>query len=337
MGRFVLAIVLLGCKARHEDIPAPPTSNGSALISMQAIDAGGQVAKPLAARYAECIELANAAKWDDFKGCYTPQTKFEQPGLGDPHSLGEELGERKNARIAFPDEHHDTQLIMVAGNTVVAIETIKATNSKSLTGPTSTIEATNKRAGILLGQVVTFDETGRGTSDAAYFDVTTIVTQMGKSKALARSPDLKPWSPKVTVVASFDAREQANAKTIADYAAAFTKHDAKAVGALLADTVVWSEQPIDTDFDKPATLGHFAALWAGFSDLKLAHANTWAAGEYVAAAGTLEGTNDGELAGSAKTGKRVTIPILGVYKLADGKIVAAWLFWQRQGLSAQLR
>lgn len=78
--------------------------------------------------------------------------------------------------------------------------------------------------------------------------------------------------------------------------------------------------------------------WKGFSDLTFKIRDSWAAGDYVAAVESFEGTNDGDLPMMhvKKTGKKVSLPFLAVYRVSGGKIEATWNFFQGMGLASQL-
>ena len=49
-----------------------------------------------------------------------------------------------------------------------------------------------------------------------------------------------------------------------------------------------------------------------------------------------EGTNDGELAGMAPTGKYVSLTGISIDKIQDGKVVESWNQWDNAGMMQQL-
>ncbi|HEU0030526.1 MAG TPA: ester cyclase [Kofleriaceae bacterium] len=353
----VLAVAVLGgCKEKQgEDMmPAPGSSGamgpggamGSSMMSGKpnpsatapewdaAPGAGSSVAPKtgdeLAKRYEECWSYLNDQKWDLFAACYKPDAVFADPGAGVPDRTGvaAQIEQTKQSRAVFPDEHADLQFLMISDQDAIGILLVRATQA-----------STKKQVGLFMGHVATFDSGGRLTYDASYYDnVATVPSQLGLSPLPARPVPAKGWPTKVTLISKHDATETANLATFDELLGAINKHDAKAVGALLADDVVWSEQALDKDLDKKAVLASMPALWKGFSDLKFTPIKKWAAGDYVAAVETFEGTNDGDLASLRikKTGKQVSLPMLAVYRIEGGKVKASWLFWQKAGLAMQL-
>ncbi len=129
----------------------------------------------------------------------------------------------------------------------------------------------------------------------------------------------------VVVLATGDAKEKANLELLGKLDAAFDKHDAAAYGALLADSVVWSEAVEPKDGDKAARLAGLHALWSDVPDVHADVARTWAAGDYVVA--------EEKLVGTPKKGKPFAAPALMIVKLDAGKVAAGWLFFQSKAIA----
>jgi steroid delta-isomerase-like uncharacterized protein len=62
-----------------------------------------------------------------------------------------------------------------------------------------------------------------------------------------------------------------------------------------------------------------------------------AEGEYVAIRYTARGTHRGEFYGLAPTGRAVTLPVLGMLRIADGRIAEGWFEFDTGGIYAQLQ
>lgn len=301
----LIAVILLGfgCKAKPAE-DKPPTNT----IAMRDAAPPKPTADDLAATYERCMRSFTDAKWDDFRSCYAPGATFETPGLGAPHDLDAEIEDTKKSRIRFADYEGDPQLVIASGHDVVAIVWIKARRD-------------DRKIGIFLGHVVTYDGHGRATRDRAYFDAPTIEAQATAPTAVSRGPIVKGWPTKMAQVAKHDPTEQANLATFGKLVDASNKHDARALGDLLTDDVTWSSLPRPQDFDKRALLANFAESSKGFAGA-ITVEESWAAGNYVAA---IE-----RLAGSADTGAidSVALPVFAVYEFTGDKVKAAWLFYQ---------
>ena len=81
-----------------------------------------------------------------------------------------------------------------------------------------------------------------------------------------------------------------------------------------------------------------AMFWKGFSDARLTVSSIWAAGDYVAATGMFEGTNDGDFPPMhLKNSKRkISLPFLEIDRFEAGKVKEAWFFMDGGMLASQL-
>jgi steroid delta-isomerase-like uncharacterized protein len=79
-----------------------------------------------------------------------------------------------------------------------------------------------------------------------------------------------------------------------------------------------------------------AAFRTGFPDLRVVPEQTICEGDTVAVRATLTGTHRGEFLGVAPTGKPVTIQVLSMGRLVDGRIQESWATWDTGSLFRQL-
>ncbi|MDH4101934.1 MAG: ester cyclase [Thermoleophilia bacterium] len=75
---------------------------------------------------------------------------------------------------------------------------------------------------------------------------------------------------------------------------------------------------------------------AGFPDGAITVDDQIAEGDKVATRWTGRGTQTGEVAGIAPTGKEVTVTGLTISRLEDGKVVEEWTTWDTLGMLIQL-
>jgi len=294
----------------------------------------------LAARYQECWGLWSDGKLDEFKTCYANDATIEDPGSGMPPASGIDavVAQTQVFRKAFPDMKGELQLVLVNGHTAVGIALITGTQTAPLESPMGTIPASNKKVGFFMGQMVEVNDQGQVTKEQDYSDVATMLAQIGASKMPARAAIDKGWPEKVVVVAKDDDAEKANVTAFQAMNDAINKHDVKALGATFADDMTWSEAAAPKDEGKKQVLAEMPQMWKGFSDLKFDMQPPVAAGDYVAAVGSFDGTNDGDIKMMKlkKTGKQVSSPFLSVYKMKDGKVASAWVFYQGMDMMRQL-
>ncbi len=91
--------------------------------------------------------------------------------------------------------------------------------------------------------------------------------------------------------------------------------------------------------DKKGALASTKEMLGGFPDVAITPATMWAAGDYVAVAGTFAGTNTGNLPtsmGVRKTGKKVSLRFLNILRFDKGQVKEDWLFYNAAAIAAQL-
>lgn len=81
---------------------------------------------------------------------------------------------------------------------------------------------------------------------------------------------------------------------------------------------------------------HIAVFEAAFPRYELIADDLVAEGDRVALRGTVKGHHTGELMGIPPTGKTVSLPVLLIYRLANGKIAEHWMGVDRLALLEQL-
>ena len=324
MNRFALVacvVVLVGCgrKKPQEGIePPPPQPVGSAApVAAKAI-ANEEVAK----RFDACFEMWNANKWDDFKGCFTADAVREEPGLPTPAATGPAavVESTKILKTGAPDLKAQSMIEIVDGGHLFAVTLISGTHTAPLKLPTGDVPASNKKLGIFVAQAFEFDEQGHAKHEWDYYDLGTVLGQIGAAKTPVRpATDTLPMA-KVVVVAKHDDKEKANQAVVKAAQEAFNKHDAKALGDQYKDDMVWTDVGAPKDVSKKEYLAALAGAWKAMADLQLVITTTWAAGDYVVAMGAATGT----------VGKKMVFngPFFALYQLDGGKIKSTWVFTQ---------
>ena len=296
----------MGSTAPDAALPPPPPVVDAAVAKTGA---------EIASRYAECIGFSNAAKWDDFKSCYVDAVMFEAPGLDAPRALGVEIEESKQARAEFPDYRQEPQLVMVSGNTVIAMLLITGTSTK-----------TKKPVAFYLGHVVAADPQGRLTRDIAFWDAKTVLAQRtGKPGVRALA---KPLPEKLVLIAKDDESEKKNAELFTKMMEASENRDLVTFGDAIADDVVWSVQNRPVDLKKAEILAGIKTRLEK-TDLKYKLDHVWAAGDYVASIETVTGTATADSPDkTVKRGDKIERQLLAIHRFANGKLVQVWVFAQ---------
>lgn len=352
MTRFALisaVIAAAGC-SKHPDAARPPATPQRAAAMPAAGGSGtsGSAAAPrpvtqdeIAKRFDDCWRQWERSAWDAFQGCYASDVIYDGPGNGQPALTGGAaiVGLMKSHRAAFTDEQAHAQLVVIQGRKLVAIVLLTGNHTGPMQTPAGELPATGKSFGYYLAQVLAFDDAGKVARERNYLDNATVFHQLAPDKdRSSRSAVDRLAAPPRTVLARGDAAERANLGVAGRFADAFNRHDDKALAGVLADDVVWSDLARPRDMTRNELMRHLGQLWTGFSDLRIASAESIAAGDYVATEAVFEGTNDGDLPVMhvKKTHKPIRLPFLLVQQVAGGKIKAVWLLYQSMSLAAQL-
>jgi predicted ester cyclase len=296
----------------------------------------------IAAWYQQCWGYFNDKKWDDFKGCYADDVVSEAIDTGAPPAKGPDaaVGYAKTFAEAFPDIKGTPALVLVNGNNVVGAWHIAGTHTAPLKGGPQEVPATNKKLGLMMVHGVEANASGKVVKEWSLYDGASFMGQLGlmPEGVPFRAATEAPASPTV-VIAKNDDVEKKNLEAYNKGVEAFNKHDLEAFKTLSADNLVWSEQAMDKDQDKATMLKGLDGMWKAFSDIKLAPASIWAAGEYVVAVGTMSGTNDGDMPGTPlkKTGKPVTMQYVEIAHFdKDARLDKGWLFFNSTAMAMQL-
>jgi steroid delta-isomerase-like uncharacterized protein len=291
--------------------------------------------------YQDCWGDFNAKKWDVFRKCYAPDVTSQQPGYGKLSLTGADAIVKSSQDFAktFPDGRAEGLLILVNGNRITSIYLMKGTNTGPLFGPSGqVIPPTNKRVGIFIGHSIEVNSEGQVVKELGVMDGVTLETQLGFLKMAAR-PLVETDVPRPgVIIARNDATEMTNVETEKKHITDWNKHDGAAVDMLESDDFVFHNLTVSTDLSKAQTAEVNKGFWKALSDAKINPASIWGADAYVSVTGTFDGTNDGELPAVhiSKTGKKVSLPFIDIFRLERGKIKEEWLFFDSASLLSQL-
>ena len=357
-----LLIPLTACKKKDEAAPAPASKTAPEADKKPEGDKKPEAMKPpvpapapapakvatgddLAKRYAECYGFFNSKDWKQLETCYTPNATSDFVDSGMPVANGwQEILDKHTKMLtdAMPDTKGEMEITLINGHNGMSVALFTGTHTATLKTPMGDVPPTQKKIGLNAAHVVHFaDDAGKTVDKQAFYeDFGVVMGQLGLSKAPVRPALDKPMGPNEIVVAKDDDTEKRNLDLANKVTDAFNKHDPKALEALFADDLVWSETGMAKDWNKKDAIAEHTSLFKGFSDIKMTQASLWGAGDYVVFQGTFAGTNDGALPDMGlkkKTGKAVSLNFLQLYKFnKDGKLSRSWGFWNSAAFATQL-
>jgi steroid delta-isomerase-like uncharacterized protein len=80
----------------------------------------------------------------------------------------------------------------------------------------------------------------------------------------------------------------------------------------------------------------YTLLRAGFPDFGFMIEDLFGVDDRVAVRVTVRGTHEGEFMGQPATGRRFAVPSVGIFRIADGRIVEHWGIFDQLAMLAQL-
>ena len=329
----IAAVAAIACTApAPAPTPTPPPPTPAPLSAEQAVDL-----------YRKCWGYVNDKNWDAFQNCYTTDAVKEAADTGQPPAQGRAsaVGAVKTAVASYPDVRGDLQLVIHSSNRIVGVALWRGTNTAPMPGPDGKeIPATGKKFGFLIAHSAEFDA-GRTAvrSDVGWIEMGTLLGQLGLSEAKVRPVQETGAAEPEIAIAKNDETESSNTAVVQLLFQNVNKRDMAAFEGQLAGNYVLHEVGLPADTNKKQALASTKDLFKAFSDAKITPSEVFAAGAFVVAIGTLEGTNDGAwpaMGIAKKTDKPVKLRFLEIFRLVDGKVVEDWLFYNGAAMAGQL-
>jgi uncharacterized protein (TIGR02246 family) len=219
---------------------------------------------------------------------------------------------------AIPDFKIAVTRVFAKGEVVVSEWVVTGTNTGELMGE----KPTKKAVGFKGVSVNWFTPEGLVKQEHRYFDMTTVMGQLGKAKgAPVRPVAAAPTGEPEVHAAKGTPEEDKTVETAKGVYAAFEKKaEADFLGAS-DDKVVWSDVMAPKDTGKAEMKKFFQSYTKAIPDVKISADNIWGIDNFAVAEFTMSGTQSGAL-GPLKPSK---IPLafhgVDIVELKDGKAV----------------
>jgi steroid delta-isomerase-like uncharacterized protein len=216
-----------------------------------------------------------------------------------------------NLRTAFPDLEVIIHDEFAEGDKVVVCKTLRGTHRGHFMGVAPT------------GKTIAFETINiLRLVDGKIVEHWNMIDHPTLMRQLKESPRMTPAENKA-IVRTFveQAQSQGRLSAIDEYLAAdFVDHNA----------------PAGLPTDREGVRMQFTGLLTAFPDLKAIIHDQIAEGEKVVTRKSLRGTHRGDFLGIAPTGKAVSLEVIDILRLVDGKIVEHWNVVDLLGLMVQL-
>ena len=238
---------------------------------------------------------------------------------------------------AFPDAKNEASLVLMNGkNEIVVVHTMTGTNS----GEFMKRPATNKAVGVMAARHLVTSPEGKIVKETVYTDPTTMMGQLGLLPPELKFRPVAEFTgnpPKVVATSDSDI-ELKNLDVIKNIGLAMNAHNAEKTMSYYTDDAVFAYLPGPEDMTGKEAIRKGLDEWLQMtSDVKVKFDWSWAAGDYVVAATTANGTNDGAMPGGMPaTGKTFQTHELHVYEFANGQVKHQWIFGNGFAFALQL-
>jgi predicted ester cyclase len=291
--------------------------------------------------YRACYAALNAKDMDKFGKCYADDIVSDHVDSGMPQMNGRAaVIEAVGAfTTAFPDLNVTPTLILVNGNKMASVVTFTGTHTGPLKSPSGEIAPTNKKVGMQQFHMVEVDPASGAVKEWFIYDQGAMMGQLGVAKGPHRDPEAAPTGDPMVIVAKDDDTEKANLDMYKKGQEAWAKRDAKAMSAMMDDKAVMHDMGSPADKDKKANDKFMAEILKAFPDAKGETLDVWAAGDYVVSLSKNGGTNKGPMPsmGMKKaTNKPMSFTGADINKVAGGKVVESWSFYNGMWIAKQL-
>lgn len=325
-----MALATMGCEEPPK--PQPKPTKATPAKTAKAAKAKPKpkklTDKEKIAKIQTCWKAANAKDDKAFADCYSERTRFELVDYLPPAKLTgwkNIQAAMKPERTAFPDMNREIGKIFVRGNDAVVLYSAHGTNKGEMMGQ----EPTDKAVGIMGAQLLRLAPDGKTSRELHYMDQGTFMGQLGLHDMPVRAVrEAGKWGETQIVVAKNDKNEKANLAAYRKLAKAMGAKEIDPIMELYADDAVFSYMAGKEDAKgKDAVKKSFEEWFKVSTDAKDSPEWSWAAGDYVLAAGKSKGTNDGALmGGKPATNKTFEMRALEVIKFEEGKIKEHWMY-----------
>lgn len=337
---FVLtsAIVALtfGLTACEPDAPPPPPPPAPKEVPPPPPPVPPKLTPAEATRTALACHGKGMASRDvkHVSACWAPDGRLAIPGM--PELAGRDaIGGFLQGFLAMSTDFKITPILTLTfGMKIAQVRHISGTNDGSFMGA----PPTGKKFSLLGLALDTVDDQGHIVSGSHYFDMPTMMAQLGMAKMPSRPVTTAPGEP-TEIAATASKIEADNLAAVNASHASYNSKDIKKMLAMFADDIVLSDQEMPTDVKgKKAVAGVFKMFGAAFPDMKVANIDQWAAGDYVVSQLALTATNTGDLKMMKlkKTGKSVNLHVAQIALVQGGKAKNLWWFGNSAELAMQL-
>lgn len=228
-----------------------------------------------------------------------------------------------------------TQFVFAKGDVLVAVWNMTGTHSGNFMG----VKATEKPVGWTGASVIWFNADGLVKEEHVYWDVGTVMAQIGAAPKGMKARAIPALAAQPTVFASTNSEtEQKNLDAFKMWYGSFEQKTPDAFVAPLTDDTEWDDlaNPAGVMKGTKVAKSYFTDLKKGFPDVKVQVANAWAVADFVITENVMTGTQTGPFMGKPASKKALNLHGVDIAQIKDGKVVKGWSFANGGEMGMQL-
>lgn len=234
----------------------------------------------------------------------------------------------------FKDVKLGFSRVWVKGETMVLEWVINGKHHGELFG----VKGTEQPIGHYGLSVVTFNQDGKVMRENRYGELGAVMTQVGAAGAKAKPRPIPavPEKPEI-IQAKGTPDEEKNVDVAKSLLAALeSKKEADFTGALTDDMEHDGLFHLETSKGRDGAKKFFKSFTTAFPDAKFEIGKAVAIGDYAIVESTLKATHKGQLGQIPATKRPVSLHLVDIFKIKDGKVARAWTYQNSLELQHQL-
>ena len=231
----------------------------------------------------------------------------------------------KNIKLGF-------RRVWMKGDVVVLEWVINGTHSGELFG----VKGKENPIGHYGLSIVWFDADGKVKRENRYGELGAVLTQSGATKGKAKEIPTIPATAEI-ILGKGAPEEDKNVEVAKGVQATLSKKSEADFLAGVTDDVQYEVVLfLDSVKGKDDAKKLFGGLTKAFPDMQFAPTLAMGAGDYAIVEYTMSGTHKGPLGALAASKKPVTVHLVDIYQVANGKIAKAWTYQNSVELMSQV-
>jgi hypothetical protein len=333
-----LALVLVACGGAEASKPAespPPPPPAAAPVEAPAPVAAATPAPAPAINALQTVRdfMAGFNQQDAVKyaGAYAADGKIVTPGMPDVTGNAGIQNEHQRLLEGFPDTRMSAARVFSVGDVAVVEWVLSATQQNDWMG----VKAANKQVGVRGLSVMSLNADGAIVKETRYYDVATMLGQLGGMKGKWRSPPLAPAAPR-SMPATGSTTESANVEVVKKfYGALAGKSEADFLAAQQDDVELDDLRRSESYVGTVETRSLFSTWTKSVPDIKVQIASAWGFGDFVVVETVTTGKQSGAIDGVPASNRPISLHTASVMQLKGGKIFKGWTYGN--GLELQVQ